>query len=422
MGNKDSREYFSAVIGAHRFLESLIIICSILGSSGAGLFGGLARMSNTAPASLDTVLNADAVEFCPVEGQRDRLVCGTYQLEESEEGGRAEQQTRHGRLLVVRSRQAADGSVQLEEESRLDVPGVFDIKWGGWAMGKNPMLGHAAADGHLYTYTLGDKGDLTQVHKVDCRQEDAAPGTLALSLDWSDRRRQFWSGGVGGGGGSSSSQVAVSMSDGTVCIVESGEAGDLIVKNQWNAHDLEAWIVTWDSHSPEGSVLYSGADDGILKVWDLRAGTDAPMARCSRFDAGVTCMQSHAQREHCLAVGSYDESVSIFDTRSFKAPAARCNVGGGVWRLKWNSKQPQLLLAACMHAGFTVLKYDHSRACFDEDSAFPFTGGHKSLGYGADWREEEPGEEEASRIVGTASFYDHLLEACRVPSSLFEEE
>lgn len=224
------------------------------------------------------------------------MVCGTYQLEESEEGGRAEQQTRRGRLLVVKVQDDVAGGLGLKQQSALDVPGVFDIKWGGWGLGgdRAPLLGHAAADGQLYVYRISTEG-LSLAQSVDCRKDDAPPGTLALSLDWSDRRR----GAREGSGGGASRQVAVSMSDGTMCIVESAEGGTLHARERWKAHDLEAWIATWDCHSPEGRVLYSGADDGILKVWDLRVGTGAPMSVCRVFDAGVTCMQSHAQQVVC---------------------------------------------------------------------------------------------------------------------------
>lgn len=33
-----------------------------------------------------SVLNADAIEFCPDEGLEDVFVCGTYQLREGDEG------------------------------------------------------------------------------------------------------------------------------------------------------------------------------------------------------------------------------------------------------------------------------------------------------------------------------------------------
>ena len=67
-------------------------------------------------------------------------------------------------------------------------------------------------------------------------------------------------------------------------------------------------------------------------------------------------------------------------------------------------------------------RYDHSRGAFDDDAATPFVGGHTSLGYGADWMSEVEGRDSnGGRVVGTASFYDHLLQVCHVDSSLFEK-
>ena len=54
---------------------------------------------------------------------------------------------------------------------------------------------------------------------------------------------------------------------------------------------------------------------------------------------------------------SYDETVRVWDTRQLRAPLAEENGdGGGVWRLRWHPERPGVLLAARMHAGFTVLR------------------------------------------------------------------
>jgi hypothetical protein len=135
------------------------------------------------PARFDTGLHADAVEFCPVEGLHNVLVCGTYQLQESEQGGRAEHQTRLGRLYLLRVGETGTGGEEqggqpqltLHEESRLDVPGVFDIKWSGSPHTQTSILGHAAADGFLYAYALSQSPgvSLSKLGSIDCRKQDS---------------------------------------------------------------------------------------------------------------------------------------------------------------------------------------------------------------------------------------------------------
>ena len=41
-------------------------------------------MTTTTYQTIDTVYSADSVEWCPVEGFQDLLLCGTYQLEEKD--------------------------------------------------------------------------------------------------------------------------------------------------------------------------------------------------------------------------------------------------------------------------------------------------------------------------------------------------
>ena len=78
-----------------------------------------------------------------------------------------------------------------------------------------------------------------------------------------------------------------------------------------------------------------------------------------------------------------------------------CWTGGGVWRLKCHPRDPTVVLAANMHAGFTILKADGGGATMMH--RYPH---QQTLGYGAGWCHEEM---DGISVVGTASFYDRLL-------------
>ena len=55
---------------------------------------------------------------------------------------------------------------------------------------------------------------------------------------------------------------------------------------------------------------------------------------------------------------SYDDNVTIWDTRSMKNSLVSFNTGGGVFRVKWHPYQPGLLACACMYNGYTLLEFE----------------------------------------------------------------
>lgn len=140
-----------------------------------------------------------------------------------------------------------------------------------------------------------------------------------------------------------------------------------------------------------------------------------------------------------MCTGSYDEHARLWDTRNISrpmstaqvrschdqlatryaqmqslvlkleaSPQTRCaceqvGTGGGTWRVKWHPTQPHLLAAACMHAGFVVLRADPTLGSLQVHEHYAH---QRSLGYGVDWsRAHLP----AGGLVASCSFYDRLL-------------
>jgi diphthamide biosynthesis protein 7 len=96
--------------------------------------------------------------------------------------------------------------------------------------------------------------------------------------------------------------------------------------------------------------VYSGADDGLLKMWDLRVGVERPMLTNRSHGSGVVFI---SQKGDKLLSGSYDECLRMWDERSLTVPLREVNVGGGVWAVE-RCLDGRLLVAA-MYGGWHVL-------------------------------------------------------------------
>ena len=185
------------------------------------------------------------------------------------------------------------------------------------------------------------------------------------------------------------------------------------------------------------TIMPAGGDDLKMKGWDVRQGGTQPIftkKRCVmyipcrphrflkmgfRFDAGVTTIQSHPHIEHILAVGSYDSTVRLFDTRKPSVPLTQVDVGGGAWRVKWHPSETRKadLLVACMHDGVKVVRFDLGERGTAKSTSFSGEvlkrfDRHASLAYGVDWSFAEDTRGDDTLIV-SCSFYDHTLHLWR---------
>ncbi|KAG8987658.1 hypothetical protein FRB90_003223 [Tulasnella sp. 427] len=199
------------------------------------------------------------------------------------------------------------------------------MKWSHVERLEGPLVAIADAEGAVRINRLNPtEHRLSEIQCVTVVQ----PDVLCLSLDWSGRRAAA---------SAAEDSIVTSTSDGCISVL-SPDDGEMQVTETWKAHDFEPWIAAWDYWSG-GQVIYTGGDDCKMKGWDLRQGTSTATFVNKNFEGGVTTIQSHPYEEHVLAVGSYDSTVRLFDTRKPLRPLLQMDVGGGAWRVKWHPSE-----------------------------------------------------------------------------------
>ncbi|KAF7306931.1 WD-REPEATS-REGION domain-containing protein [Mycena indigotica] len=331
--------------------------------------------------AFDTIFPADSVEFCPHPTADNIFVCGTYYLDASAPHGPTQKRT--GQCLLFR----IDQDHKVNKLQGIDLPAVPDMKWRHHPSDA-PLLAIADSEGNISLHEL-QESQLQSHSSVACAPSDV----LCLSLDWSNRRNT-----------SPDTSLVVSLSNGSLCLLrldDQGSSSGLRILDTWHAHDFEPWIAAWDYWDMNS--IFSGGDDMILKIWDVRQGFTSPVRTNKRFEAGVTTIQSNPHAEHILAVGSYDNTVRVFDKRKLLAPFAQVDVGGGAWRVKWHpsSSRKDDLLVACMHDGFKVV-----RLAGESGQVIKRFDQHSSLAYGVDW---SFAADQGETMIASCSFYDHTL-------------
>lgn len=321
-----------------------------------------------------TGYSADTVEWCPVDPFRDMLVCGTYHLEKADEEAQTKPQTRVGKiyLFIIKN-----NTTDLKPLQCIETSGVLDQKWCHHMIYDNPVLAVAMSDGTLQLYQLLGETLALQLWLDYKLGEDV----LAFSVDWSSNKFNAYP------------KLVVSDSKGRVHVLKL-EGDSLTRIGVWEGHSFEAWIAAFNYWNSD--LFYSGGDDGIFKCYDLRT-PDAAIVVNKTHGAGVTSIRDHANIEHRLITGSYDERVRVWDTRNLKSCLAEALVDGGVWRLKWHPSRWEAVLAACMYGGIRILKVNEKVVVSYEYYE------HNSIAYGADWKFDD------GKMVATCSFYDCML-------------
>ncbi|KAI4587913.1 hypothetical protein MJG53_020591, partial [Ovis ammon polii x Ovis aries] len=300
--------------------------------------------------AVDTELTVDSVEWCPLAGCRHLLACGTYQLWKPEgrpADGACQPPVRLGRLYLYSCNEDRS-PCPLVEVQRRDTSAILDMKWCHVPVAGHPVLGVADASGSIELLRLvpSEVSDWARLSE----------GSKDQILHWFLVSRAS----------DQPLKIISSDSKGQLHLLKISEAGPgLQAVVAWQAHQFEAWVAAFNYWQTE--VVYSG--------WG-RSGSPVRGALPAEPPFPARWLRS--------AGFSYDEHVLLWDMRSLRRPLADVPVQGGVWRLKWHPFQRDLLLAACMHGGFTIINYQ--MAAEEEQDAvslsYPLPN---SLVYGIDW-------------------------------------
>ncbi|KAL2649766.1 hypothetical protein R1flu_017894 [Riccia fluitans] len=237
-------------------------------------------------ATVQLVGNADAAEFCPCEPYLNIVAAASYTLQEGE------QPIRSGELYLfsaekLRINETSNSSttLSLKQVYHRETSGVFDLKLRPRSnRTSNPCLAQASADGTLRLHMLEASTPSSALNLREATGAQISP-SICLYVDWNPSSA------------SESPQVAVSLSDGSLYVVDIGQ-GELEVISSWHAHGFEAWVVSYDSWKPQ--ILFSGGDDSQKFCWNLR-DTQTPVFRDRRtHQMGVCSIQSSPLLENVI--------------------------------------------------------------------------------------------------------------------------
>ncbi|KAJ3692529.1 hypothetical protein LUZ60_012879 [Juncus effusus] len=337
--------------------------------------------------------NADAVEFCPHDQFHNILAAATYTLQEQQQSNGDSSSYRTGSISLFSVSNTGVADTDLRLLHRENTAGIFDMKWSpvNESFGNYPLLALADADGFLTVRKL-ESESASPNNKVNLKEvcTEKISTCMCLYVDWRN----------------SLDCISVSHSDGSISLISFKES-ELKVTQNWQAHQFEAWTTTFDLFNPH--LLYSGSDDCRFSCWDTRQNPSEPVFNNSKSHTmGVCCISQSSFNSNILYTGSYDESMRVWDMRLSSKPVNQKSIclGGGVWRVKPHPCFEDLVLAACMHNGFAILRINGENVDVLERYEK-----HESLAYGADWKK---GDIDGSNngngsVVATCSFYDRLL-------------
>lgn len=334
----------------------------------------------------DTKLTADVVEWRPLESSNSQnsniLACATYYLDK-------ELNQRLGNLYMLEMSQDKN-SVQVINSLNYATSGILDFKWIS-----HDNLVTIDSNNNLKLLNFDQENSLIK----EIEQISPSQNSIGLTLDFKKNN-------------DASFKILSSDTLGYLNLVNIDNQQFNPVKN-FKAHDLEVWSVLIDKN--DDNIIYSGADDCVLKMWDLREPDHKQSGQCKVFEGGIcsiilpqrndanlTCLNGYSTNN--ILCGSYDERIYVLDKRNLKKSLNQSEkLDGGVWKMKLHSNK-NLFVCACMHTGLHVINSESLKSELYYDKH-----GVNNLAYGCDWKPSIGSLNPKSDIIASCSFYNHEL-------------
>ncbi|XP_025835140.1 DDB1- and CUL4-associated factor 11 isoform X2 [Agrilus planipennis] len=112
------------------------------------------------------------------------------------------------------------------------------------------------------------------------------------------------------------------------------------------AHDYDVNSVAFADDTSQ--IIYSGGDDGLIKVWDRRTLNEenpTPVGTLAGHMDGITFIDSKGDSRHLIS-NSKDQSIKLWDVRVFSDPRAADNtlraVHDQTWDYRWQEVPKKL--------------------------------------------------------------------------------
>ncbi|KXS14539.1 hypothetical protein M427DRAFT_57455 [Gonapodya prolifera JEL478] len=400
-----------------------------------------------------TPLFADAIEFCPINGFHDIFAVGTYQLQEEQvrheetanestdekavtnaesTDKREEVQVRDGAIHLRKTVREADSEwSSTEVHSTATSGGVLDMKWFHEPINSSPMMAVATSTGIVSLLQVRSRPDTASSQHTTLEQsttvsnplsEQFSVPPLALSLSLSQTA-------------TATPSIATCYSSGHLAVLTVTPTS-LNPVRVWKAHELETWCVSFGTDDGGINTVLSGADDALIKMWDVREGSSRPLVTVECHSSGVTSISPYPNLPYFLST-SYDQHVMLHDVRVLgtSGPRARaksvvCDLDMsnlrdgtrddevGAWRSRWHPTAYSghggalkgLAALALMRGGWSVVDVDvlegKARELCRWGALEEVEGSERRLAYGVDWSWDDRSWDGKVGVVGACSFYD----------------